>query len=88
MSHHYGYYCATCKEQSETWFNHGEGVLGAIQKAMPVIKTLQATALMKDYWQLELKWPNVYDLPNPVDWLLQHEGHDISISDGYSNQEV
>lgn len=85
MSKHYGYYCETCHDKSPTWFNHGEAVLLAIQEAIPAIKTLLATELMKVHYQLQLKWMNVYDTPDPIFWLIRHEGHTIKISDEYSD---
>lgn len=76
MSTYWGYYCKTCEENSEHWFNHGEKQLEEFFIARGIIN------------KYDFAFVKIYTLGNWAtgdihEFLDRHEGHDICLHSEY-----
>jgi len=83
MSTHWGYHCKTCGVDSETWLNHGESILEEIYKLAPEINRIKSNASFIEI-EITVNCSSVYwDEEHPLEWLKDHEGHDICLKNEY-----
>lgn len=81
MSKAYGLHCDNCKATSPCWFNHGDAILAEMVEAWPVVKQVRQTPGYGGWWGIAVM--GVHDLPDPFDWLSEHDGHEVRVIDEY-----
>lgn len=80
MSTEWGYFCKTCQEESETWFNHGSDILE---------QYIQARNLTKDLYYIDIApTGNKWAVSEMDTFLDAHEGHEICAISEYGKMNT
>jgi hypothetical protein len=87
VSTYYGYYCASCREESDHWFNHGQNLLQTILALWPAVDALEkrAAALPEGWKFLNVQFADRFE-SDVRQFLAEHYGHDLKIKSEYASQ--
>jgi len=88
MSTRWGYKCETCNEESPHWWNHADEELAVIAKQWPTIKPVYELFQKRDIWHIRFTFPDLYDHPDPLDFLDTHDGHVIVLHNEYNDTKA
>lgn len=84
MSTYWGYKCKDCDVSSEYWLNHGDDYLNVLAVTWQELEKAMKPLEKWRGWRIDISHFNTED-EDPVDFLQQHEGHNIVLENEYGN---
>lgn len=82
MSTYWGYRCKTDGSESEHWMNHGDRTLRDIAKLASHFKAIREGDTT-GYIEVAVV---AYGF-EPIDWVVEHLGHDVELLNEYGKSE-